>query len=184
MEKSYAVGPWTVLSQRQVYANNWIDVTEYNVLNPNGGKGIYGKVHFKNIATGVVALDDENNVYLVGQYRFTIQQYSWEIPEGGCALTEQPLLAAKRELLEETGLQAANWQQMLTMFLSNSVSDEDCYVYLATGLSQHKAMPEEIEQLAVKKLPFKEVVAMIDRGEIKDAVTVAAILKVQLMLQL
>ena len=126
--------PWQILSEKNIYDNNWINVTEYDVINPNGGKGIYGKVHFKNIAIGVVPLDEEYNTYLVGQYRFTIDQYSWEIPEGGC-LNESPLDAAKRELLEETGLKANNWQQIIEMYLSNSVTDEHCFVFVAKELN-------------------------------------------------
>ncbi|MEP6682971.1 MAG: NUDIX hydrolase, partial [Parafilimonas sp.] len=98
--------PWQVLHQKEIYDNPWIHVTEYDVLNPSGNKGIYGKVHFKNVAIGIVPLDENMNTYLVGQYRFTINEYSWEIPEGG-ALNEEPLAAAQRELLEETGLKAA-----------------------------------------------------------------------------
>jgi hypothetical protein len=105
--------PWQVLAARQMYDNNWIQVTEYDVINPNGGKGIYGKVHFKNIAIGVVVLDEQMNTYLVGQFRFPLGEYSWEIPEGGGSLNIDPLDSAKRELLEETGLVANNWQLIL-----------------------------------------------------------------------
>ncbi len=101
--------PWQIISGKEVYDNKWINVTEYDVINPNGGKGIYGKVHFKNIAIGIVVLDDELNTWLVGQYRFTINEYTWEIPEGGGPLDIDPLVSAKRELLEETGLVAHEW---------------------------------------------------------------------------
>jgi len=174
--------PWQVLGEKKIYDNNWITVTEFDVINPNGGKGIYGKVHFKNIAIGVVPLDENNNTYLVGQYRFTINEYSWEIPEGGC-LNELPLDAAKRELLEETGLRAENWQQIIEMRLSNSVTDELCFVFVATDLTQHKAAPEQTEKLRVKKLSFDEVYSMVIQGEIKDALSIAAILKTQLLIQ-
>lgn len=174
--------PWQIIDQHNAYDNNWITLTHYNVINPSGGKGIYGKVHFKNVAIGIVPLDEAMNTYIVGQYRFPINIYSWEIPEGGGPLAEDPLNAAKRELLEETGLKAANWTKILDMHLSNSVSDEACAVYVATGLSQHAAMPEETEQLVIKKLPFDEVYQMVTEGKITDAVTVAAILKTKLML--
>lgn len=174
--------PWQVLAEKQVYDNNWIKVTEYDVINPNGGKGIYGKVHFKNIAIGVIVLDEQMNTYLVGQFRFPLNEYSWEIPEGGGALNVDPLDSAKRELLEETGLVASNWQLILKMHLSNSVSDEHALLYLARGLEQHAPMPEETEQLVVKKIPFEEAWQMVQQGRITDAMSVAAIQQVKLML--
>ncbi|QEC66181.1 NUDIX hydrolase [Panacibacter ginsenosidivorans] len=174
--------PWQIIDQHDAYDNNWITLTHYNVINPSGGKGIYGKVHFKNTAIGVVPLDRHLNTYLVGQYRFPINRYSWEIPEGGGPLNEDPLDAAKRELMEETGLKAKHWIKILDMYLSNSVSDEGCAIYVATDLSQHTATPEETEQLAIKKVPFDEVYQMVQDGKITDAVTVAAILKTKLML--
>lgn len=174
--------PWQVLAEKQVYDNNWIKVTEYDVINPNGGKGIYGKVHFKNIAIGIVVLDEQMNTYLVGQFRFPLNEYSWEIPEGGGALNVDPLDSAKRELLEETGLIANDWQLILKMHLSNSVSDELALLYLARGLEQHTPMPEETEQLVVKKIPFEEAWQMVQQGKITDAMSVAAIQQLKLML--
>lgn len=174
--------PWTILSSKEVYDNNWIQLTEYDVLNPSGGKGIYGKVHFKNVAIGIVPLDDDMNTYLVGQYRFTLNQYSWEIPEGGGPLNEHPLDAAKRELLEETGLKAMHWQEILEMHLSNSVSDEYSISYVARDLQQFASMPEETEQLVVKKVKFDEAYNMVKDGLITDSVSVAAIMKVKLMM--
>ena len=173
--------PWQILSEKKVYDNNWINVTEYDVINPNGGKGIYGKVHFKNIAVGVIVLDEENNTYLVGQFRFPLNEYSWEIPEGGGAMDTDPLDSAKRELLEETGLKANNWKLILKMHLSNSVSDEYALIFLATGLEQFEPMPEETEQLVIKKLPFEEVFRMQQAGQITDSISVAAIQQVKLM---
>ncbi|MBN8877312.1 MAG: NUDIX hydrolase [Sphingobacteriales bacterium] len=174
--------PWQVLAARQMYDNNWIQVTEYDVINPNGGKGIYGKVHFKNIAIGVVVLDEQMNTYLVGQFRFPLGEYSWEIPEGGGSLNIDPLDSAKRELLEETGLVANNWQLILKMHLSNSVSDEYALLYLARGLEQHAPMPEETEQLVVKKIPLEEAWQMVQQSRITDSMSVAAIQQVKLML--
>jgi len=173
--------PWKIVDQKEVYDNPWIHLTEYNVLNPSGNKGIYGKVHFKNVAIGIVPLDENLNTYLVGQFRFTINEYSWEIPEGG-ALNEEPLLAAQRELLEETGLKAERWKKIREMHLSNSVTDEYCFIFVATGLSQHNSMPEETEQLAIKKLPFEEVYNMVMTGKIKDALSIVAILQTKLLL--
>ena len=174
--------PWTINEEKQVYTNPWISVIEYDVINPGGGKGIYGKVQFKNTAIGVMVLDETHNTYLVGQYRFTLNAYSWEIPEGGSQIGADPLESGKRELREETGLEAANWQVLLRLHLSNSVTDELAIVYLATGLTQHEADPEETEQLVVKKMPFEEAYQMVENGTITDAITVAAMLKVRLLL--
>jgi 8-oxo-dGTP pyrophosphatase MutT (NUDIX family) len=172
--------PWQVLSEQQVYDNNWINVTAYDVINPGGGKGVYGKVHFKNLAIGIVVLDHEMNTYLVGQYRFPINRYSWEIPEGGGPLYVDPLESAKRELLEETGLVAHEWTFLLKMHLSNSVTDEVSLIYLARELEQHTPMPEETEELVVKKLPFQEAWQMMVNGEITDAITIAAFQQIRL----
>jgi 8-oxo-dGTP pyrophosphatase MutT (NUDIX family) len=174
--------PWKVLDKKEIYENPWIQITEFDVINPSGGKGIYGKVHMKSIAIGALPLDEDLNIYLVGQYRFTLGQYSWEIPEGGGAFDVEPVESAKRELLEETGLKAEEWTKIVELHLSNSVTDEYAVIYLARKLSQHTASPEETEQLQVKKVPFEEVYQMVERGEITDSMSVAAILKVKLML--
>jgi 8-oxo-dGTP pyrophosphatase MutT (NUDIX family) len=174
--------PWTINSEKEVYHNPWISLTEYQVTTPGGSPGIYGKVHFKNLAIGVLPLDDEMNTYLVGQYRFPLGQYSWEIPEGGGPLGSDPLDSAKRELLEETGLKATRWTELQRMHLSNSVSDELSIVYLARGLEQHEAEPEDTEQLMVRKVPFEEAYQMVCNGEITDSISVSAILKARLML--
>ena len=174
--------PWKIITSKQVYDNPWIQLTEYDVINPNGGKGIYGKVHFKNTAIGVVVLDDLMNTWLVGQFRFTVDQYSWEIPEGGGLIGVDPLIGAKRELLEETGLIADHWEPLLSMHLSNSVSDELAIIFLARGITQKTAEPEETEQLKIQKLPFEKVYEMVEAGKITDAMSVAAIYKIKLML--
>jgi len=174
--------PWHITSQREVYDNPWINLTEYQVINPSGKPGIYGKVHFKNIALGVIPLDDELNTYLVGQYRFPLNQYSWEMPEGGGPHGIDPLASIQRELLEETGLKASRWTELQRIHLSNSVSDEHGIIYLAQGLEQFEAEPEETEQLVVRKLPFEEVYQMVIDGQITDSLTVAAVLRVKLMI--
>jgi 8-oxo-dGTP pyrophosphatase MutT (NUDIX family) len=174
--------PWKITAEKNIYDNPWISLTEYQVINPSGNPGIYGKVHYKNIAIGILPLDEDMNTYLVGQYRFATGEYSWEIPEGGGPLDTDPLDSAKRELLEETGLKASRWQEIQRMHLSNSVSDELCIIYIARGLEQHEAEPEETEQLIIRKMPFHEAYEMVCRGEIKDSVTVGAVLKVQLMI--
>jgi 8-oxo-dGTP pyrophosphatase MutT (NUDIX family) len=174
--------PWKITSEKEVYDNPWINLTEYQVINPSGNPGIYGKIHYKNMGIGVIPLDDDMNTYLVGQYRFTINQYTWEIPEGGGPLGIEPLDSAKRELLEETGLKAFEWTEIQRMHLSNSVSDELSIIYLARGLQQFEAEPEDTEQLIVNKVPFEEVYRMVCSGEITDSMAVAGILKVKVML--
>lgn len=175
--------PWQIIGRKDQYENPWIKVVEYDVINPGGGKGIYGKVYFKNTAIGIVPFDEEGNTWLIGQYRFPIDAYSWEIPEGGGDLHTDPLISAQRELLEEAGIKAAKWDKILDMHLSNSVTNETCVVYLARGLSFHEAAPEESEQLTIKKLPFKKVLDMVISGEITDAVSVAAAFKVNYLLE-
>jgi ADP-ribose pyrophosphatase len=174
--------PWKITSEEIIYDNPWINLTEYQVINPSGNPGIYGKVHFKNIAIGVFPLDEDLNTYLVGQFRFALGQYSWEMPEGGGVLGIDPIESAKRELLEETGLKAQNWSELLRMHLSNSVSDELSIIYLARDLQQFEPEPEETEQLIVNKVPFEKVYRMVCNGEITDSMTVAAVLKVRLLL--
>lgn len=175
--------PWQTLKSDEIYDNPWISITEHQVINPNGGQGIYGEVHFKNIAIGILPLDDDLNTWLVGQYRYPIKAYSWEIPEGGGPLGTDPQLSAKRELLEETGLIAGELIEIQRMYLSNSVSDEQSILYVAKKLIQGQSQPEETESLQVKKLPFEEAYQMVLHGHITDSMSVAAILRVKLMMQ-
>ena len=149
------------------------------MINPGGGKGIYGKVHFKNLAIGIVVLDENYNTWLVGQYRYPLDQFSWEIPEGGGPLEDDPVKSAQRELLEETGITAKIWTEIQRMHLSNSVSDELAIIYLARDLRFGESDPEETEQLTIRKLPFAEAYEMVINGEITDSMSVAAILKVK-----
>lgn len=176
------INPWTVVDSQKIYENNWIGLTEHNVINPSGGKGIYGEVHFKNYAIGILPLDEELNTWLVGQYRFPLKAYSWEIPEGGGPLHLAPLDSAKRELLEETGLVATNWTEIQKMHLSNSVSDEYSIIYIARGLTLGIAEPEETEELVLRKLPFEEAYQLVLNGTITDSMSVAAILKTKILL--
>lgn len=176
------INPWQTLESEVKYENNWIQLTEHQIINPSGGSGIYGEVHFKNLAIGILPLDENYNTWLVGQYRYPLKAYSWEIPEGGGPLGEDPINSARRELLEETGMSAKNWREIQRMHLSNSVSDELSIVYIATDLIQGIAMPEETEQLIVKKFPFEMVYQMVLEGKITDSMSVAAILKAKLMM--
>jgi 8-oxo-dGTP pyrophosphatase MutT (NUDIX family) len=178
MEKE--INPWKTISQKTTYENAWIKVEHHEVVNPAGNPGIYGKVHFKNTAISIVPIDSEGFTYLVGQYRYTLNAYSWEVPEGGCSIEtgEYTLDAAKRELLEETGLIATEWTKLGEVYLSNSVSDEKAIMYVAQNLSQHQACPEETEQLKIRRIPLKEAIEMAKNGEITDALSVLTLLKI------
>lgn len=173
--------PWTILSSEEKYDNPWINVIEHQVINPSGGKGIYGKVHFKNLAIGVIPIFENGDTILVGQYRFPLNAYSWEIPEGGGKIGVDPLISAKRELMEETGLSADKWTLLLKMHLSNSVSDEFSLIYIAEDLQQGLAMPEETEQLQLKRVPLPKAIEMVMNSEITDSMSVAALLKLKIL---
>ncbi|MEE8056883.1 MAG: NUDIX hydrolase [Pseudomonadales bacterium] len=182
-DQPVAIGPWFRKSQQQVYNNPWIEVTHEEVITPAGTDGIYGKIHVKNRAIGIIPLDETNNTLLVGQYRYTLDAYSWEIPMGGGPLNEAPLQSAQRELKEETGLHGGQWQQLFKLHTSNAVMDEEGYVFLAKNLQQgEQALGETESDLAIKKLAFSEAVAMIDRGEITDVISIAGLLAVERLL--
>lgn len=174
--------PWLVKTTQVKYDNPWIRVDEHQVVNPAGNPGIYGVVHFKNIAVAVIPLDENNNTWIVGQYRFPHHRYEWEIPEGGCPEGSTPLETAKRELLEECGLLAENFEMILEMQLSNSGTDEVSYTFVARGITITESEPEETEVLQIKKIPFEELYQMVLRNEIRDALTVASVLKLKTML--
>ncbi len=167
--------PWKTKGTRSVYENPWIHVREDEVVQPDGKPGIYGVVHFKNTAIGVLPIDEDDKICLVGQYRYTIDSYSWEIPEGGCAEGEDYLDAAKRELIEETGMVAAHWTKLGSSHLSNSVSDELAIFYLATGLTRGTPNPEGTEQLSYRHVTFDQALDMVMQGEITDALSILAI---------
>lgn len=180
MEEGDESNPWTTLNERVAYENPWIKVEHHDVLNPAGGDGIYGKVHFKNLAIGVIPIDENDHTWLVGQFRYPLGYYSWEIPEGGGPLGIDPLDSAKRELLEECGLVASQWSLLIEMDLSNSVSDEKSLIYVAEGLEQREAEPEDTEQLKIKYLPVDEAIEMVHSGIIRDSMSVAGLLRLQL----
>ena len=169
---------WKKLTSKMVFDNNWITVYEEQVINPGGGENDYGRVHFKNKAIAIVPLDDAGNTWLVGQDRYTLGAYSWELPMGGAPYDEDPLAAAKRELKEETGLTATHWTEVMHLHLSNSITDEEGFVFVARGLQEGETEFDETEDLQVRKLPIKDAVTMVRQGEITDAMTVAALLAV------
>jgi 8-oxo-dGTP pyrophosphatase MutT (NUDIX family) len=179
MEPDESVNPWGKVSAREVYDNAWINVREDAVVRPDGQPGVYGVVHFKNVAVGVLAVEGEE-VYLVGQYRYTLGRYSWEIVEGGCPEGEETLDAARRELEEETGLRARDWLKMGEAHLSNSVTDESAVWYLATGLEQGECRPEGTERLQVRRVKIEEALRMTFTGEITDALSMLALMHLRL----
>ena len=169
---------WKQLDSRTVYENPWMEVREDHVINPGGGKNHYGYVHFKNRAIAILPLDDEDNTWLVGQQRYTLGEYSWELPMGGAPLDESPLDAAKRELKEETGLTAERWSAVMRLHTSNSITDEVGIVYIAERLTEGDTEFEETEDLEIRKLSLEEALQLVNDGEITDAISVAAILRV------
>lgn len=170
--------PWKTISSRQVYDNPWVSVKHEIVTKPNGETGIYGVAHFKKFAAAIVPLDNENNTWLVGQYRYTLNEYSWEIPMGGGDLGQDRLNAAQRELKEETGILATQWTELGRIHTSNSVTDEVGFMYLAEGLSFGEAEPDDTEILVTKKVSLAEAVDMVMNGKITDSISMVAILKV------
>ncbi|MBK9419883.1 MAG: NUDIX hydrolase [Flavobacteriales bacterium] len=175
-------GPWTTISEQLAYETPWISVSHHAVIDPGGKQGVYGVIHFKNLAVGVIPLDAEMNTWIVGQYRYPMEAYSWEMPEGGGDRNIPAVESAKRELREEVGIEADRWTEILQMDLSNSASDERAIIYVAQGLTFHTPEPDHDEELEQRKLPFAELYAMVQCGEVRDSLTVAAVMKVQLML--
>jgi 8-oxo-dGTP pyrophosphatase MutT (NUDIX family) len=175
-DRAGEANPWTTLSSRAVYENPWIGVREDEVIRPDGLPGIYGVVHFKNRAVGVLPVDRDGTIWLVGQYRYPLAAYSWEIPEGGCPETESPEGTARRELREETGLVAGRLELVATSHLSNSVSDELGYVFRATELVKGADDQEGTERIAVRRVGWEEAWRMYKAGQITDSLSVIAIL--------
>lgn len=169
---------WKKLESRVVFDNPWITVFEDRVVNPGGGRNDYGHVHFKNRAVAIVPLDEDGNTWLVGQDRYTLGAFTWELPMGGAPLEESPLAAAKRELKEETGLTALKWTELMQLHTSNSITDEVGVVFIAEQLKEGQSELEETENIELRKLKLKEAVEMAVRGEITDAISVAALLAV------
>lgn len=176
--------PWEKLSSKEIYSNAWIKLFEDQVINPSGGYGIYGKVLFNNIAIGIIPVDEENNTWLVGQYRYPLDEYSWEIPMGGGSKEKDVLESAKRELKEETGLSSDSWTQLLKIHTSNSVTNEVGYVFVARNLRQGAPEFEETELLEIRKLPLVVAFQMAMKGEITDSLSLAGLLKIGYVLNL
>ncbi len=174
---------WRTLNSRTVYNNDWMTVFEDKVINPGGGENLYGHVHFKNKAIAIVPLDNDGNTWIVGQSRFTIGEYSWEVPMGGSAPGEDPVETARRELKEETGLTATTMTPLMRLHTSNSITDEEGLVFVARGLDAGETNFDEMEDLTIRKLSLPEAIEMIRRGEITDAISVAALLRIHADLQ-
>ncbi len=169
--------PWIRLSGRVTYQNPWISVREDQVIRPDGQPGIYGVVEFKNRAIGVLPVESDGSIWLVGQYRYTLGIYSWEIPEGGCPDGEEPIDAARRELREETGLTADRIEPLGGLLhLSNSVSNESGLLFRASGLTAGLSDPEGTERLLVRRVSWAEAISMLAVGQITDALSVIALL--------
>ena len=172
MSNEKKIGPWRVTASKVAFDNNWISVVDNNVIHPNGDAGHYGVVKFKNLAIGVLPIDEEGHVWLVGQHRFAHDHYSWELPEGGGPLGVPALESAKRELVEETGLTAASWEEFCTFDVSNSVTDEKAICYLAWDLSPGPSAPDASEELTLKRVSFNALLETVMKGEISDSLTI------------
>lgn len=182
MNTQNPLNSWKTLNTELVYESPWIAVHKHQTINPAGKPAIYSVVNFKNLAIGIIPLSKDGYTWLVGQWRYPLNAYSWEIPEGGGPLGEEPIKTAQRELKEETGIVAKNYQALMELHLSNSATDETAHVFLATDLSFEEAEPEETEDLKVKKVHIQEAFNMVLNGEITDAISVSAIYKVKYLL--
>ena len=169
---------WKKHASRIVFENDWIVVREDHVTNPGGGENHYGHVQFKNVAVAILPIDEGGNTRLVGQTRYTLDEYSWELPMGGAPQSEDPLVAAQRELQEETGLIAEDWRELMRLHLSNSITDELGIAYIATGLQQGETSLEETEDITVRTVPLEDAIDMARSGQITDALSVATLLRI------
>ena len=169
--------PWKTLASLSIYANKWFAVREDKVIRPDGHPGTYSVVSAARVATGIVPLWPDGTVTLVGQHRYPLNEYSWEIPEGGGDLGADPLDIAKRELSEETGIQAATWTYLGRVHTSNCFTDELCHIFLARDLSQGTPMPDADEVIDTCRIPFDEAVSMTADGRITDAISIAGIFR-------
>jgi 8-oxo-dGTP pyrophosphatase MutT (NUDIX family) len=169
------VGPWRRRSRGTAYANPWIEVWHDEVVRPDGSAGIYGVVHFRSAAVAVIAIGEDGRLLLVGQHRYALDEYSWEVPEGGVPEGEDLLAGAQRELAEETGFEADDWRLVCRLSISNSVTDERGAIFIARGLRPGAASPDATEDLALRWATLDEVIDEIDREKIHDLLTIAAV---------
>lgn len=169
--------PWTVKSVTRSWENDWFVIDTHQVVHPGGADGTYSVIRPRRLAVGVLPIEADGSVHLVGQWRFPLARYSWEMPEGGAEPGEAPLLCAERELEEETGLKAGSFQKVLEMDMSNSLTDERAVIFIATDLTAGTAQPEEVEVLRHRRAHFTEVLARVIDGRIRDSLTVAAVLR-------
>lgn len=174
-------GPWYVKKSLSCYENPWVHVFHEQVTTPAKTAGIYGRIHFKNAAVAIIALTEQDEIYLVKQFRYPLRSNSIELPMGGCAHKDDPLSIAKKELKEETGLSARKWQQIQFLHTSNSVTDEKAFVFVAESLTQGASQLEDTEDIEVIKKPFKEVLTWALTGKITDAISIAAIYHLQIL---
>ena len=172
---------WKRLASKTVFDNAWIRVLEDHVINPGGGENQYGHVHFKNVAVAVVPVDEAGQTWIVGQDRYTLGEYSWEVPMGGSPLGDDPVASAHRELREETGLSAARMTEVMKVHTSNSITDEVGYIYLAEGLTPGEQALEQTENITTRRLPLADALAMVFAGEITDAMSCLALMRIAQM---
>lgn len=169
--------PWTVTREKRAFQNEWIALDIYDVIHPGGAEGTYTVMRPRRVAVGVLPIEPDGSVHLVGQWRFPLKRYSWEMPEGGAEPGEPPLDCARRELEEETGLTAGAFHKVLEMDMSNSLTDERAVIYLATELRPGNAQPEATEVLRHRRAHFQDVLARVIDDRIRDSMTVAAVLR-------
>jgi ADP-ribose pyrophosphatase len=182
MSDTNSLNTWKTLSSELVYESAWIAVNKHQTINPAGNPAVYSVVNFKNLAIGILPLSEDGYTWLVGQWRYPLNAYSWEIPEGGGPLGEEPIETAVRELKEETGIVAQKFEEIMQLHLSNSATNEHAFVFLATDLTFEEAEPEETEDLKVKKVHINDAFDMVMNGEITDGISVAAIFKVKYLI--
>lgn len=169
--------PWTVRAVTQPFANDWFRIDSHAVVHPGGAEGVYSVIRARRLAVGVLPIEADGSVHLVGQWRFPLARYSWEMPEGGADPGEDARACAARELAEETGMTAAALTPILEMDMSNSLSDERAVIFLALGLTPGEARPEATEVLKRRRAPFLDALALAADGRIRDSMTVAALFR-------